>query len=144
MPDSKLTAVVTVAAALAPAVVAQPDILGIPPGVLLAACAGALFGLAYTPPEAWGRLLAVPAATGWPRYGWIGLRAGGLVFTLLANALACSWAVAALPHLPGMAWAKGIPGMPAAGLLAFAGQHIIPKALDWLGRKLAPPKAGPQ
>ena len=35
-------------------------ILGIPVDVLLAACAGALFGLAYTKPETWERIMKLP------------------------------------------------------------------------------------
>ncbi len=71
----------------------QAMILGIPAGVLLVACAGALFGLAYTKPEAWGALLAIPPGTRWRRIGWVLLRASGLLFTLAAVAFVSAWLI---------------------------------------------------
>ena len=62
MSDLKLTALATAAAGVgAAAATVQPEILGAPIGMLLAAHAGALFGLSRTPPEQWGSLLVIPA-----------------------------------------------------------------------------------
>jgi hypothetical protein len=133
MHDLKFTATV---AALGAAIAVPPEAtyLGIPVGVLLAAFAGALFGLAYTPPEKWGALVSVPAGPALKRYGFIGLRACGMLFTLTSIAVVSAWSVATAPYLPLLSWAKGIPAIPAAGLLAFAGQHLIPRALNAAGR----------
>ncbi len=133
MHDVKFTATVS---ALVAAVAVPPEAhyLGIPVGVLLAAFAGALFGLAYTPPEKWGDLVKVPAGPAIKRYGWISLRACGMLFTLSGIAVVSAWSVATAPFLPLFAWTKGIPAIPAAGLLAFAGQHLIPRALNAMSR----------
>lgn len=137
MHGAKIMAVVTGFLAFVPAAVVAPDsVLGVPPSVLLAACAGALFGLAYTPPERWGTLLKIPEGTAWKRRAWVVLRAGGLVFTLVANAFACSWATQAVPHVPLLTFTAGIPAAALAGLLAFGSQHIIPRALQAAVRKL--------
>lgn len=137
MHEAKLTAMVTAMLALLPATLVAPgEVLGVPPPVLLAAVAGALFGLAYTPPERWGTLLAIPKGSPWKRRTWVAIRAGGLVFTLTANAFACSWATQAAPHVPLLTFTAGIPAAALAGLLAFASQHIIPKVLQAAVRKL--------
>lgn len=130
-----------VAGVTAAVVQAQPMILGIPAGVLLAACAGALFGLAYTHPEAWGRLLSIPPGSRLYRIGWVILRASGLLTTLCAIALVSAWAVSVVPHVPMLTWSADVPPIPFAGLLAFAGQRVIPRALAaaerWLDRRSA-------
>lgn len=133
MHDLKFTATLS---ALVAVVAVPPEVtyLGIPVGVLLAAYAGALFGLAYTPPEKWGALVKVPAGPALTRYGWISLRAMGMLFTLSGIAVVSAWAVATAPFFPLLKWAEGIPAIPAAGLLAFAGQHIIPRALSAMSR----------
>ena len=118
------------------AVQTGPLLLGIPAGVLLAACAGALFGLAYTKPEVWARLMAIPDGTRASRFVWVVVRASGLAFTLLGAALACGWAVSAAPHVPGFGWTGEIPPVPLAGLLAFGAQRLIPAALNAASRKL--------
>ena len=105
-------------------------------GVLLASCAGALFGLAYTPPEKWGKLLDVPNGEPWRRYTVIFFRACGLLFTLTAIAFASGWAVAVVPYMPGLTWAQAVPAIPAAGLLSFAGQYVVPRSLAAAGRWL--------
>lgn len=117
----------------------QAEIVGIPSGVLLAACAGALFGLAYTKPEDWGRLVSIPAGTRMVRFGWVALRAFGLLFTLTTIAFVSGWAVSTMPHFPLFAWLAQVPPIPFAGLLAFSGQRIFPRALGaierWLDRR---------
>lgn len=116
-----------------------PEILGAQPGILLAAYAGALFGLAYTKPETWGRLLAIPAGSTLSQTGWFALRAGGLLFTLTMFAFLATWTVATAPHVPGAGWTGGLPPLPFAGLLAFGGQYLLPVALnsagEWIKRK---------
>lgn len=129
-----------VGAGLTATVVTQQALfLGIPAGVLLAAFAGALFGLAYTQPEAWGRLLSIPPGSRLARLGWIVLRAGGLLTTLAAIALVSGWSPSVLPHVPGFGWAKDIPQVPFAGFLAFTGQRFIPRAFSagerWLDNR---------
>lgn len=143
-PARPLIETTAIAAGLTATVVThQTFILGIPAGVLLAACAGALFGLAYTQPEAWGRLLAIPPGSTLTRAGWIALRACGLLTTLCAIALSSAWSVSVLPHLPGFGWASDVPPVPFAGLLAFTGQRFIPKAIAagerWLDSRGAKP-----
>ena len=121
------------------AVQTGPMILGIPAGVLLAAFAGALFGLAYTAPDAWGRLLVIPPGSPARRLGWLLLRAGGLLMTLCAIALASAWSVSVLPHFPMLTFLRDVPPIPFAGLGAFAGQRLIPRALAagerWFDRR---------
>lgn len=133
MQDVKFTATLSALVA-AVAVPPEAEYLGIPVSVLLAAFAGALFGLAYTPPEKWGALVKVPEGPALKRYGWISLRACGMLFTLSGIAVVSAWAVATAPYLPMLSWAKGIPAIPAAGLLGFAGQHIIPRGLGAISR----------
>jgi hypothetical protein len=130
MTDTKFTAALGAIGALAAPAAGADDVLGIPLGVLLASCAGALFGLAYTPPEQWGRLLAIPNGSRLKRYSWVALRAGGLLFTLAAIAFVCAWLAIGIPHVPGMSWAVGIGPKPMAGILAFAGQHFVPRLLN--------------
>lgn len=122
-----------VAGVTAVAVQTGPIFLGIPAGVLLAACAGALFGLAYTKPETWAKLMAIPPGTRMSRVAWIAARACGLAFVLVSAAVASGWTVSAAPHVPGFGWTKDIPPVPFAGLLAFGAQRLIPWALAKLG-----------
>lgn len=109
--------------------------LGIPSDVLLAAAAGALFGLAYTRPETWQRFMALPKGSAAKRALFVAVRALGLVFTLACNALLAGWVVEILPHLPMASWAAKIAPQPFAGVLAFVGQFTIPRAIkaieDW-------------
>lgn len=139
MKDAQLFAALAtgVGAAIVPAQV--PEFLGMEVGVLMGACAGALFGLANTPPEKWGKLLTIPDAGRWERYGWIALRAGGLVFTLAGIALVAGWTTTALPHFPLTEWTGKIPPIPLAGLLAYGGQHFFPRAINagsrWLDNR---------
>ena len=117
------------AAGVASLAAAGQTVLGMQADVFLVAAAGALFGLAYTDPKLWARWLAVPAGTWSYRLAWLCLRAGGLAFTLLANAVIASWVTQALPHVPAFAWTASIPPQALGGLLAFASQRLIPKAL---------------
>lgn len=137
-PQTTIAATILAAAATVTPVLVDtaPTILGVPAGVLLAACAGALFGLAYTPPKLWQDLLAIPEGSAAKRATWVAVRSFSLAFTLAANAIASAWAVSAVPHVPGMGWTGGIPPVPAAGLLAFSAQHVIPHALGFIKRKL--------
>lgn len=136
MSDLKFTALATaVAGAMAEAAKIQPEILGAPIGALLAAHAGALFGLSKTPPEQWGSLLAIPGGVApGARMAAVTRRAVGILFTLVANAFACAWVVAWLPHF--FESAKDAPLAAGAGLLAFGGQHLIPRAFKALGRRV--------
>jgi hypothetical protein len=45
-------------------------------------------------------------------------------------AFVCGWIAVATPHVPGLAWTAGIGPKPVAGVLAFAGQHLVPRALN--------------
>lgn len=114
----------------------QAMFLGIPAGVLLAAFAGALFGLAYTQPESWGRLLTIPPGSRWARVGWVVFRAGGLLTTVAGIALLSGWSPQVIPHVPGFGWAKEIPPVPFAGFLAFTGQRFIPRGFAAVERWL--------
>ena len=110
-------------------------ILGIPVDVLLAASAGALFGLAYTKPETWQRFMGLPAGTLAMRIGWTAARAAGLLFVLGCNALLAGWGVDIIPRVPGFGWTAAITAQAFAGVLAFAGQFLIPRGIraveDW-------------
>lgn len=112
--------------------------LGIPSDVLLAASAGALFGLAYTSPDTWRRFMALPSGSRGERAVFVALRTLGLLFTLACNALLAGWAVEILPHLPMAAWTAKIAPQPMAGVLAFAGQFTIPKAIRAIEEWRAP------
>lgn len=130
MRDPQTLATAVAAAGTATLTIQGPEVLGIGVGVLMGACAGALFGLANTPPEKWGKLLKIPDGTPAKRYGWICLRAGGLVFTLAGIAFVAGWTATALPHFPLTTWTAPIPAIPLAGLLAYAGQHVFPRAIS--------------
>lgn len=104
--------------------------LGTTADVLLVACAGALFGLAYTDPELWKRLLAPPDGGQLQRVAMLAARVTGLTFTTAANAWASAISVQVLPHLPMLDWTGNIAPTAAAGAIAFGGQHLIPRALD--------------
>lgn len=106
-------------------------VLGIPVDVLLAACAGALFGLAYTKPETWERFMSpIPAKGTAKRSAWIAARVAGLAFTLACNALLAGWVVEIIPHLPMARWTANLAPQPFAGVLAFVGQFTIPRAIQ--------------
>lgn len=113
-------------------------ILGIPVDVLLAACAGALFGLAYTKPETWERIMKLPEGSPWKRAACLAMRVLGLAFTLGCNALLAGWVIAILPHLPMAAWTAKIAPQPFAGVLAFVGQFTIPRAIRAIEEWRAP------
>lgn len=110
-------------------VAAQPTVLGIGSALLLACLAGSLFGLAHTRPEAWGRLLDIPQGSPGRRFGWLLLRAGGLLFTVCAVALFVGWAVSVIPHVPGFQWLRDVPPVPLGGVFAYGGQRWIPRVL---------------
>lgn len=131
---AKATAAATAATALA--VGGASPILGVPADVFLVACAGALFGLAYSGPEFWKRWLSVPEGAPRRRIVWVVLHAIGLAFTLAANAWVAGIGAQALPHVPFMGWTANITPQATAGLLAFGAQHIIPRAMALLGRWL--------
>lgn len=136
MSELKFTALATAAAGVVAEIAkVQPEILGAPVGVLLAAHAGALFGLSQTPPEKWGSLLVIPEGLSPGRRAMaVGRRALGIAFALVANAFACAWTVAWLPHF--VESAKNAPLAAGAGLLAFGGQHLIPRAFKAAGQRL--------
>lgn len=114
------------------AAVVAPAILGVEAAVLLAACAGALFGLRYTDPDVWQRLLTPAEGPRWRQLLEIAGRASGLLFTIVATAYGCAWAVEVMPHIEGMGvrpfgWMDKAPPVPLAGLFAFVGLRIIPR-----------------
>jgi len=131
------TAASTAAALTAAAVtvtsvpVDAPQLLGIPADVMLAACAGALFGLAHTKPETWERFMALPEER-LARVACIIIRGAALLFTLACNALLAGWGVDILPHIPGFGWTAKIAPQPFAGVMAFAAQYAIPKGIKAL------------
>lgn len=120
----KASAAVAGVAASAPAVA-----LGIGLETLIAATAGALLSLAYSRPDAWGRLLELPQGALGRRAAVAAGRAVGLAFTMAANAVVAAWLVHTLPHVPGFPWVGNIPQPPLAGLLAFGAQHFVPRLL---------------
>lgn len=136
MTELKFTALAAATAGVAAAAAkVQPEILGAPIGLLLAAHAGALFGLSQTPPEKWGSLLVIPKGLTASRHALaVSRRAFGIAFTLVANAFACAWAVAWLPHF--VESAKDAPLAAGAGLLAFGGQHLIPRVFKAAGQRV--------
>lgn len=117
----------------------HPALLGIPSDVLLAAFCGAMLGLGYTKPEAWGQLLSIPAGSRLKQIGWLLLRSGGIAFTVTTVAVVSAWSVAAAPHVPMLNWTGDIPPIPLVGLLSFGGQTLIPRALEagarWFDRR---------
>lgn len=136
MHDAKLTAVLAAAGAVAADVAnIQPEILGAPVGLLLAAFAGALFALARTPPEKWGKFLT-------PKHGQTRLsraldlarRTAGVLFTVVSVGFVCAWAAAFVPHV--ITSLKNAPLAAGAGLLAFGGQTLIPKAFEALSNRI--------
>lgn len=139
MSVGKAAAAVAATAVTITAVPMAPEpVLGIPVDVLLAAAAGALFGLAYTKPETWQRFMALPEGSPYARYGCAALLAIGLLFTLACNALLAGWATEVLPHLPMMKWTANVAPQPLAGILAFAGQFAIPRGIKAVEEWRAP------
>lgn len=136
MSDAKITAVLAAAGAIAAeAAKVQPEILGAPVGLLLAAHAGAFFALARTPPERWGALFVPdPKLRGGARAWAIGLRTAGILSTVVVSGFVCAWAAAFAPHI--FTSLKNAPLAAGAGLLAFGGQTLIPKAFEALSRRL--------
>lgn len=133
-------AVATGAAAVI-AATAEPVLpgVGVAASTFLAACTGALIGLAYVKPETWEPFKAILAGDG-TRASRRALALAGhglaLVFMLLAVAVISAWAVAVAPHIPLLAWTANVPRMPAAGLLAAGGQYFIPAAFAAGKRRL--------
>jgi hypothetical protein len=119
----------------------QADVLGASPAMLLAAMAGALFGLSQKKPRVLARLqsqLAVTPAEAYGRRSVLVLVGGfGLMFVLVTNAFVSSWTAVAAPHVPLLAsLIGGVPEIPRAGLIGFGAQLLIPKALAAAGRWL--------
>lgn len=126
----------TAATVTAVTVGAHPVFLGITSDVMLAAFAGALFGLGWRKPEAWGDLLAIRGDTALKRAGWLFLRSGGIAFTLSGIAIVAAWVTVIAPHAPLLGWTRDVPAVPLGGLLAFAGQWSIPVALVAIQRRI--------
>jgi hypothetical protein len=136
MSDLKL-AIATAAGAVASEMlpVPQPEILGAPLGMLLAAHAGALFALARTPPDKWGKLLEVDAGiVGSARIYALLRRSVGILFTVTATAFAAAWTAAWVPHI--FTSLKTAPLAAGAGLLAYIWQALLPRAFKALGNRL--------
>lgn len=125
----KAAGMVSGVAATAPAL-----ILGIDPATLSAAVVGALLSLAYSRPETWGSTLQVPDGPPAKRYAVIAMKASSLGLSMAASAIVGAWLAQALPHFALTAATAAVPQPPFAGLLAFAGQHVIPRALNWASR----------
>jgi hypothetical protein len=129
--DHRLTIGTALAAAAATELVPIATVFGIPVGILLAAHAGALFGLAHTPPDRWAQLFSLPPdQPHWKRTVSVAWRIAGLLFTTSGNAFAIAWLVTIAPHLPGMGWSHKAPLAAGAGLLAYASQYLIVPALE--------------
>lgn len=129
------TGIQVVAAGATVAAVAStgaPDILGVPAGVLLASCAGALFGLAYTKPEVWTDLLKPVDGGRLRRCLVVIAKLFGAAFTIISTAFGCAWAIEVAPTVTLMgglepfAWVEKAPPVPLAGIAAFAGLRLIP------------------
>ena len=132
---SRSTIELVAAGAAAGAMVAPSEaaVLWIPSSVLLAACTGALLGLAYAPRSGrWQdiRSTALPSRL---------VKVALLALTLAAVAVVSGWVVVTLPTLPRLGWTRVIPSGPLAGLLAFSGQHWLPRAINagkaWIDRR---------
>ena len=136
MSDLNIAAFVTAAAAAAVEIAGAPaEILGAPVGMVLAAHAGALFALAQTPPEKWGKALKIPKGLeGANRVLAVVGRGAGVMLTVVGNAFACAWFVALLPHF--MDSLKDAPLAAGAGFLAFGGQHLIPRLFVAIGKRV--------
>ena len=82
-----------------------------------------------------GSLLVIPAGLTAGQHALaVARRTIGIAFTLVANAFACAWAVAWLPHF--FSGAKDAPLAAGAGLLAYGGQFLIPRAFKAAGQRL--------
>lgn len=115
------------AAALATAAVTpEAVILGVQTGVLLAGLAGALFGLAYSPPGTLDKLVPDKKLGHMEAAGRASVQLLILIFGLLTNAFVAAWVANLIPHMFPMF--KAVPHAPLAGILAFSAQHMIPKA----------------
>lgn len=131
MIDQRITLATAAAAAVVTEVLPVATVFGIPVGILLAAHAGALFGLAHTPPERWTQLFTLPPnQPPWKRTVSLGWRLAGLLFTTSGNAFAIAWAVTLGPHVPFLAWAAKMPLAAAAGFLAYGSQYLIVPAFE--------------
>lgn len=131
MMDQRFTFGTALLAAVVAEVAPVATVFDIPIGVLLAAHAGALFGLAHTRPERWAQLFSLPAnQRSWRRGLSLAWRIFGLVFTTCGNAFAIAAVVTLAPHLPGMGWAAKMPLAAGAFALAFGSQYLIVPALE--------------
>ena len=122
------------------------EFFGVPRDVLFSALAGACIGLARRDSgEDWRRFTA-PGKTK-AEYAVVFLRAGLLAFSVLGNAVVCSWLAQLARHLPLTERAATLAPMPVAGLLAWASWSLLPAALDALKAYIKnkgnePPKNG--
>jgi hypothetical protein len=131
MIDQRTTLLTAVAAAVVAETVPVATVFGIAIGVLLAAHAGAFFGLAHTPPHRWTQLFSLPPdQPRWKRSMSLTWRVVGLLFTTSSNAFAISWAVTLAPHVPLLAWMAKMPLAAAAGFLAYGSQYLIVPAFE--------------
>lgn len=135
MTDPSAGAIGAGAAAAVVAVAPAATFMGAPLPMLTAAVTGALFGLAYTKPEAWAKLTEIPAGKPWRRCLWFGFRASGVAFTLLATAFFIVWTLLVAPHYEWTAWLGKGPQEPLAGMFSFIGLRLIPPAIE-AGRRI--------
>lgn len=105
-------------------------VLGIPMAILLSGCAGAMFGMAYTPPEKWGKLLAAVNGPTWKRVLVMLVRAFGMLFTLTGIVFVAGWVTIAAPFMPFLNWLQPIPPAAVCGILSFAGQFWLPRLIN--------------
>lgn len=132
--EVKLMALATAATAVT---VPDTSVLGVPTNILLAALAGALFGLAYSPPGTLQKVLPKKEHGRYEAAGHVSIQLIVVIFSLCANAVVASWAAQILPHTIGLF--KSVPHAPFAGALAFAAQNLIPKVFaaagGWLEKR---------
>ncbi len=122
---SSLYKVALVTTAATAAAVTQEQVFGIPSSVLLASFVGAFLGLAYSPPETWARLIPDKNSRWYMAATKVSFQLFGLTFSITANGIVSGWVVVSAPAF--FKLAASVPVEPAAGLLAFAAQHLIPK-----------------
>lgn len=132
--ELKIAGVTAAASAIAAPEIA---ILGIGTNILLAALAGALFGLAYSPPGTIHKILPHKALGRYEAAGHVSVQLLLIIFGLCANAVIASWVAQIAPHL--FSILKPVPHAAFAGVLAFGAQHLIPKAFaaagGWLEKR---------
>ncbi len=119
--------------------------LGLPQGDLIAAMAGAFFGLAYTKPVHWGGWFTIPDVASKPLKALYWFRRILIVaFILCATAVVCT-AFAQIVHANAVDdrpswwadWAAGVNTKLLSMLLSAFGQWMIPRIKGWIDTKVS-------